>query len=297
MMRLFPFHAPGPLSLLLFASACVSSRGAETIQVDVRSLLNARPVTIVSAGKLVAWTEGLDGDYSGIATMAAGKLMGDAVPKALPDDGRFPATDKHPEVVLHFRNEDATGKQVRRSMGADTFTAVVPPGRYTRLSIFCMSANGASSLSVQLQYSDGTETRALTVPDWYHQLPSGDANRFYLAYDLAKWDKANRKTEPDHHYLFGLELSPAQGRVLTAFKVTKTAAGALTFWGATGMRTDAPSGLRSGMAHRRAPGNSAVELAEGQSISQSVDASGRCMSSHASGVWRFKVHDAPGMRQ
>lgn len=264
-------------------AAGMAARGAETIQVDIRPLLNARPVTVVAAGKLVSWTEGLDGDYSGEATMAAGKLMGDAAPKALPDDGRFPATDKHPEVILHFANEDATGKQVRRSMGADTFTVSVPAGRYSRMAIFCMSANGTSSLAVQLRYADGSESRALTVPDWFNPLPAGDASRFHLASDLAKWDKGNRKTEPDHHFLYGLDLAPAEGKTLLSFKVTKTAAGALTFWGATGVREESSTGLLLVPGFPHGPGASTDRVGGYRRIFPDADVLGRESNGRAAG--------------
>jgi hypothetical protein len=224
---------------------------SQTVQIEVQSLLNARPVTILNGGKLVAWTEGLDGAYSGEATTAAAKLMGDAVPKALPDDGRFPATAKHPEVILHFSNEDATGMQVRRSMGADTFSFAVPAGRYSRMSLFCMSANGSSNLTVQLFYGQDVETRNLTVPDWYNLLPEGDPVRYYLAYDLAKWTKDNKKSEPDHHYLFGLDLAPDAGKTLTRIKLGKGPGGALTFWGATGVLEGSTGVIRQGPAHIR----------------------------------------------
>jgi hypothetical protein len=217
--------------------ACLGTMvfAAQTIQVDVKALLNARPVTVTNAGKLVAWTQGLDGDYSGEATMAAGKLMGDALPKALPDDGKFAANDKHPEIILHFANEDVTGMQVRRSTTSDTFSFAVPVGKYSKMAIFSMSANGPSQLTVQLFYSDEIETRNLTVPDWYNLLPAGDADRYYVAYDLAKWSKDNKKTEPDHHYLYGLELKPDPSKTLTRIKVGKSPGGAHTFWGATGV--------------------------------------------------------------
>jgi hypothetical protein len=233
------------------ALALGAARAAETVQIDVAALLNARPVTVVAGGRLVAWTEGLDGDYSGEATLAAGRLMGDAVPKALPGDGRFPATAAHPEVVLHFADEDASGRQVRRSLGADSFSFAVPAGRYARLSLFCMSANGPSALAVRLQYADGNASRTVTVPDWYNELPAGDPDRYYLASDLAKWDKANRKLEENHHYLFGLELRPETGRTLARVAVAKSAPGALTFWGATGVR-EAAAALRPSRPAARA---------------------------------------------
>jgi hypothetical protein len=244
----------GPACLLGLAALAA----ADTVQIPVGTLLNARPVTTLTGGALIAWTEGLDGPYSGEATASAARRMGDAVPKALPDDGFFPATSRHPEVRLHFDNADGTGKQVRRSMEADTFSFAVPPGRYRRLMVFCMSANGASSLSARIDYSDGSEERALSVPDWFNPVAESDPNRFNLASDLAKWDQANRKTEPDHHYLHGLELNPMATRTLNRVRIAKTRAGVLTFWGATGIREESPSGLLL-------PGSGAGRSSEGES--------------------------------
>ncbi len=225
--------------------ACMEGTQGATVQFEMGGLLNARPVTTVSNGKLVPWVESLDGTGSGEATMAAGKLMGDALPKALPDDGRFPANDRHPEVLLHFSNSDATGKQVHRSLAADTFSLPAVPGNYSHLSVFCMSGNGPSSLNIKLIYQDGMEIRNVVVPDWYTQIAGSDTTRYNLAQDLAKWNQANQKMESDHHYLYGLSLSPNRARILTRMEVIKTKPGVLTFWGATGSLQPRATTVRS----------------------------------------------------
>jgi hypothetical protein len=206
-----------------------------TVQIDVTSLLNARPVTTLIGSRVVTWTEGLDGDWSGEATWSAARDMGTATPKAFPDDARFPATDQHPEVVLHFANTN-TGPQVRRSLAEDSFTVVVPTANYERLDLHFMSANGSSKLKLTLNYADGSpDSKTVEIPDWFYPVELGDPLRYNLASDLGKWDKKNSMSEPDHHYLHGIALRPDPRRRLTGVSVEKPADGTLTFWGATGV--------------------------------------------------------------
>jgi len=206
------------------------------VQIDVKSLLNARPVTTWTDGKVISWTEGLDGDWSGEATSAAATAMGTSTFGALPGDGRFPATDRHPEVRLNFADTDDRSPQVRRSEGADAYDFSVPQKNYSQFLLFCLSANGSSKIDVALSYLDGyTEEKRLEVPDWYNPIPEKDPNRFNLARDLAKWSKSNQMMETNHHYLYGLNLEPQPGRVLNHVAVHKSPGGTLTFWGATGV--------------------------------------------------------------
>ncbi len=71
------------------------------------------------------------------------------------------------------------------------------------------------------------------MPDWFN--PVNEQDRYILADDLDKWDKANNRTELRHHYIFGFNLHPDANRQLKQIKISKTAAGMLTFWGATGV--------------------------------------------------------------
>src|SRR5258708_5430768 len=95
-------------SSLSFAMGVVAvarvARADQVVQVPVDALLNARAVTTLTGGRLVTWTVGIDGNGSadGYLTAAASKFHNDPPAlKALPDDGRFPADARHPEVVLH----------------------------------------------------------------------------------------------------------------------------------------------------------------------------------------------------
>jgi hypothetical protein len=135
-------------------------------------LLNARVVTTLSAGRLVSWSDSLDGSTSGEATLAAAKKINEPFSRALPDDGIFPANGIHPRFELHFSNTAGTGSQVRRSLAADEYTITVPPQAYRQFWLVLMSGMGESTLRLQLAYTDGwVEARDLVVPDWFFPVP------------------------------------------------------------------------------------------------------------------------------
>ena len=144
------------LALLAFLVA-VPGAFADTsaVQVGLGPLLNARIVTTLTEGRLVPWRDALDGVTSGEATRAAALHIGQPFAQALPDDGVFPATGRHPRVELAFANAEGVSNQVRRSLAEDAYTIPVPPGRYGQFWIFVMSGNGESTLRVRLTYADG----------------------------------------------------------------------------------------------------------------------------------------------
>ena len=209
---------------------------AATIQIDLVPLLNARIVTTLTGGQLAPWRDSLDGSTSGEATFAAANKIGESFAAALPDDGIFPATDRHPRVELHFCNADGAGNQVRRSLAADDYHVEVPKQAFRQFWIFVMSGYGESTVQLRLSYADGTEeTRDLVVPDWYFPVKDGDARRINLAENLGKWDRENRLMEKDHHFLHGFDLAPDPRRALVGVTVHKTASAVITLWGATGV--------------------------------------------------------------
>ena len=226
---------------VLVALLAPGVRAADTVQVDVRPLLNARPVTTLTAGKLVPWTKGIDGAglRDGYLTREAARLNGDSEAKALPGDGLFPATARHPEVKLNYTNTDGTAVQARSVEGAGEFAVAVPAKRYAELMLFLSSAEGASQLSATLVYADGTRVRReVLLPDYYNPAPAGDPDLFDLAVDLAKWNDLGRMAEADHHFIHGVELHPDAQRQLVRVEVVKTAPAYLVFWGATGVTAE-----------------------------------------------------------
>jgi hypothetical protein len=204
------------------------------VQVDVSKLFNTRVVTTLTNGKVVPLQAGVDAG-AGLITKAAAVALGSSPEHTLPDDGRFPATADHPEVVLHFSNADGTGNQVRRSLPADDYSFAVPPRNYAKMFLFFTSAaEGPAPLKIILTYQAGsTENRDLVCPDYWKDLDPGDKDDVYLAHDLSKWGPDNKRLEKDHHNIFGFDVHPTPGKVLTKIEVQKTRP-IVVFWGATG---------------------------------------------------------------
>ena len=102
----FPMKTPIALLLLCAALSCPAQEA--TVQIGLGPLLNARIVTTLTGGRLVAWRDALDGVTSGEATDSAALRIGEPFAAALPDDGVFPATGQHPLVKLPITNADGT---------------------------------------------------------------------------------------------------------------------------------------------------------------------------------------------
>jgi hypothetical protein len=225
-----------------------SAKADQVVQIAVDGLLDARAVTTLTGGRLVTWTVGIDGNGNsdGYMTTAASKFHGDPPTlKTLPDDGRFPADARHPEVVLHFSNDaPATTQQTHYVRGAGRFSFAVPPAVYSKVFLFVTSSEGSSSLRVSLMYADATDMISVTVPDYYVDVPPNDPVVFNLATNLPKWNQQNVVAEANHHNLTGLEIHPASGKTLNGITVDKTAPGYFVFWGATGiaMNLDSDAG-------------------------------------------------------
>jgi MYXO-CTERM domain-containing protein len=216
----------------------------QTVQVPIDALLNGRTVTTLTGGVLVTWTAGVDGGggADGYLTAAASKFHNDpAGVKALPDDGKFPATARHPEVILHFANAaDAASQQTHFVKGMGDFTFAVPAATYSKMFLFFTSSEGGSALKLTLTYADATvDVVNQTVPDYFNNIADTDPVFFNLAADLAKWNKQNNIAEMNHHNLDGMEIHPTATKMLTGIKVEKSANGYLVFWGATGIATSA----------------------------------------------------------
>jgi len=228
------------IAVLFFAAPLLlrAADASSAVQVDVSKLLNARVVTTLTDGKVVPLQTSIDG-AGGVATVAAATSLNGKAETAVPDDGTFPANADHPEVVLHFSNADGTGFQVRRLPHEEEFFFDVPPRNYAKMLLcFTSGAAGPAPLKVTLTYQDGTtEERDIVCPDWWNNLdektnPNKDV--VYVGFNLAKWGKSNKVMEKDHHNIFGIDVHPTPGKVLTSIKVHKTRP-LVCFWGATGV--------------------------------------------------------------
>ncbi|MEI7731867.1 MAG: hypothetical protein WCO56_20005 [Verrucomicrobiota bacterium] len=214
------------------------------VQVDVCALLDARPVTTFTAGKLVTWNTFVDGYGKGSAylTMAAARAVGDKNPKALPDNPLIPANGKRPEMLLHYSNDDAEKSQARKVVNDEPLLIPVPAQKYRQMFLAWTSGDGGSELKVDLIYADGTSaTRTVRVPDYYNEVSANDRTWTYVVRDLNKWNPANKLTEGDggHHSIHACDIAPDSNHELTSIKITKNPSRShLLFWAATGVTTE-----------------------------------------------------------
>ena len=204
----------------------------------MHTLLDCRPVTTLTGGRLVPWTQGVDGGgrADGFVTKAAAEALGSKGVAALPDNGYFAANDVHPKVQLHFANNKGTAYQAHALPNRGAFDLAVPRRAYRGIQLYLTSAEGPSDIRVILHYFDGsTDTVEKTLPDYAEPPTDADPDFFALAGNLAKWDAEGHLKEPDHHFIYGMNLQPDIDKALTGITVMKRAKGYLMFWGATGV--------------------------------------------------------------
>ncbi|QEC76025.1 hypothetical protein [Mucilaginibacter ginsenosidivorax] len=224
-------------AFLLFSTVANAQRAGKAIQINIDTLLNARPVSTCFNGLLKSWTKGIDGngDGDGYLTMSAAVYCDNRDPHALPDNSLIPASDMHPAIKLHYNNRDSVGQQARYVSGEGGFAFNVPKKKYQGMYLSVTSSEGPSQLQIQLIYNDGTEIKDFTLPDYYNDITTGDENFSYLLHNLAKWGKKNIMTESDHHNIDVLNIHPNPNRVLRRIIVKKSKPGFLVFWAATGV--------------------------------------------------------------
>jgi MYXO-CTERM domain-containing protein len=210
------------------------------VQIPLPGLLDARSVTTLTGGKLVVFDLPTDGGnlQNAFATKAVAQMQGKPVENALPDDGKFPADARHPEVVLSFSNDAAaTAPQTHLVPPSTSFAFEVPATTYSKFFLFFNGAAGGTTVMITLKYSDGMEIKSAKIPDYYADVPANDPVVFNLATNLAKWDKNTQINEANHHNITGVELVPMVEKTLMQVEVARAAEGNLVFWGATGVAT------------------------------------------------------------
>ncbi|MEI8340566.1 MAG: hypothetical protein WCH43_03395 [Verrucomicrobiota bacterium] len=218
------------LSVLTFTG---NSRAGETVQIDAQDVFNMRPINTMVNGKLVPMNNNIDG-AGGIATKSAAQAAGSDDPHSMPDNGKFAANDKHPEVIFSYATDDGRKNLARKSQGSDEFIVNIPPKNYAKLFLFFASGAGPSKLHLDLKYQDGTlESRSMEVPDWFWELKSDDKDRCYIAPDLSKWSP-DKMLEKDHHFIFGLNVNPSPDKILAKIRIKKAEPGIMAFFGGTG---------------------------------------------------------------
>jgi hypothetical protein len=222
-------------------SACEHVARADTVvQLPVDVLLNARPVSTLIGGKVIAWTagQGIDAD-DGLITSSAEAALGQTG-VALPDDGTFGADADHPDIVLHFADSaPASSFQAYELSAAGHFAFAVPPGAYSKVYLLMTSSYGACTLTVTMMYADGSSSPVtFALPDWGtgQPLPTSPPIFFNLISGMHKWTSQDQQTDAPVHTVTGVVLSADGTKELTGLQVSKPgAAQTLVFWGATGL--------------------------------------------------------------
>jgi hypothetical protein len=214
----------------------ISTSLADTIQVNIKSILNARSVSTFSNGKIYTWTKGIDGGGSadGYITHSVA-VHQNYTGHTLPDSARYPANSKHPLMILNFSNIDSTGPQTHYLSGSDSVTFSVPQGNYSAIYLALTSAEGSSSIGVVLNYSDGPATSTFTLNDYDVANSSGV---FFVDSGMQKWNNQNSPGDNFGHALNGFGVTANPAKTLTSVKLIKKTVGSyLVFWGATGVAT------------------------------------------------------------
>jgi hypothetical protein len=228
------------LTMVVFAGVVVvfqvSAGWADTIQVNIKSLLNARSVTTFSNGKLYTWTKGIDGGGTGDGYVTHSVAVHlNYTGHTLPDSARFPANANHPTMLLNFSNSDSTNFQTHYLSGSDSVTFPVPQGNYSTVYLALTSSEGSTTVGVVLNYSDGPATSTFTLNDYDVGNSSGV---FFVDSGMQKWNNQNSPGDNFGHALNGFGVTTNPAKTLTSVKLIKKTAGSyLVFWGATGVAT------------------------------------------------------------
>ena len=215
----------------------VSPSMADTIQVNIKSILNARAVSTFSNGKIYTWTRGIDGNGfgDGYVTHSVAVHLNYTAGPTLPDSARFPANAKHPTMLLNYSNSDSTGFQTHYLSGSDSVTFPVPEGNYSTVYLALTSSEGSTTIGVVLNYLDGPATSTFILNDYDVGNSSGV---FFVDSGMQKWNNQNSPGDNFGHALNGFGVTANPAKTLTSVKLIKKTAGSyLVFWGATGVAT------------------------------------------------------------
>lgn len=208
----------------------------KTIQFNISKILNARPVSTLKNNHITKWTTGIDGGGlgDGYLTFSAALFNGDKEPHTLPDKPVFAAAEKHPEIKLHYSNDDSIHNQTCNLKGKDSVSFAVPQQRYRAVYLALTSSEGPSQLHIKLTYKTGIIVKDFALPDYYDDTSPDNPTLSYLAHDLAKWGNNNNMTEKDHHNIDVLKVETDPASILKSISITKEKGGYLVFWAAAG---------------------------------------------------------------
>lgn len=228
-----------------------SGARAQVVQLDVAAHFNADVVLNDGTGTLDPTQDPIDlGQFASdnfcFPTTSAATRLAPISPDGLPDDGFFAATARHPDVQLHWRNDDDGLNARRASAVTDSFTISVPPGPYREVHLYFTTGDGTADVSLSLAYATGAVGDAiLFVPDWFDDpFETDDAYRLIDGRDRVQVGSGpgtpHAYEESDDPAIFGFRIAVDPSRDLTDIRVTRTdSTGVLSFFG--GVAVAAPA--------------------------------------------------------
>ena len=172
----------------------------------------------------------MDASGFSLLTQSVATALGGSAGKGLPDDGFFPANTAHPDVKLHFRNDD-DGPNSRVLKAGESFSFAVPVASYQQVQLYALSTEGKSTVKVTLTYADATtEARSVTLGDWFDD--PAPAGQFFLVDGLDRFGNSGYVAAHDPA-ISGVNLAPNTLKKLVSVTVEGQGTGVVTFYGAT----------------------------------------------------------------
>ena len=202
------------------------------VQIDVTTVLTANTVvttTPLPTGVLLTSMDKTGWDF---VTNAKAKQK-DPTYVGLPDDATFPAVvGVHPFIKLHWNNAvDQLNSRVVQD--ATPFTFPVTPAVYSRLQVFGVSTEGATTINVVITYSDASTSTGvdLQIADWFNT-PTSD--QFTVISGMNRIDNGITWDTRMIPGIFGSNVTPDPTKSVASVTIKNTGSGYFVFYGAVG---------------------------------------------------------------
>ena len=155
----------------------------------------------------------------------------------LPSDGYFPSDADHPNAQLAFNDSGTGPNSVILNAPPSPVLSVTFPLTATplgALQLYLTSTEGQSSVTVTLNYSDGSSTPAsFTVPDWFNS-SQAVSPVFVVQSGLSRFSMLGGDDFREGAALYGASVVVNSAKALASVTVGTTASGGrLVLYGAT----------------------------------------------------------------
>ena len=215
----------------------------DTIQFDISSMLNSRPVMTYTSGKLVTYRNGngFEGTFGSLMTRFAANKAGISNPHALPDSAII-IDPSIPKIKFYYSNYDDSGNQVFQRTDTGYFSIPVPQRKYSK--ILLTLTGGYSKLIVNLNYTDNTISANTYITHDASNACVNSSSKYCIITDLDMYSSAFARVETGGHSISGMLLSPNTSKTLKSITIHKvidptyTVLSTIMLWGACGVAVD-----------------------------------------------------------